>query len=87
MLNEATYLTDEGYIIADGNSWILTVEFTDDGPRAEAVLTYSQSEDPASPHYDDQSLLYSESGFRACLFDGDAIAADPELTEMHLSYP
>ena len=55
VLNDTTDLTKEGYQVNYGNSWMLTVEFTDDGPQAEAVMTYSQSSNPDSAHYQDQS--------------------------------
>ena len=34
-----------------------------DCPDANAILTYSQSTDPASPHYADATELYSNSGW------------------------
>jgi len=77
-------LTTEGYQVNDGNSWVMTMEFTDDGPRAEAVLMYSQSEDEASAHFVDQSELYSRGEFRPCLFTEEDILADPNLDVVHL---
>lgn len=85
VINGFSGLTDEGYPINDGNSWVMTVEFTDDGPRAEAVLRYSQSEDPASPHYLDQSRLYADGEFREIRFTEAEILADPNLYIVHLS--
>jgi acyl-homoserine-lactone acylase len=84
VLNSYTDLTVDGYQVNDGNSWIMTMEFTDDGPRAEAVLMYSQSEDQSSPHFVDQSELYSRGEFRACLFTEEAILADSALETMTL---
>jgi acyl-homoserine-lactone acylase len=56
--------TGEGYTeVAAGASWIMTVEFTDEGVRSEGVLTYSQSTNPTSPHFADQTKLYSEYGW------------------------
>jgi acyl-homoserine-lactone acylase len=84
-LHDRTGLTDEGYPINNGNSYVLVVEYDDDGPHAEAVLTYSQSEDPDSPHYSDQNELYGQGLFRAVRFTEDDIAADPTLVTLHLS--
>jgi acyl-homoserine-lactone acylase len=55
--------------IAAGASWVMSVEFTDDGPISEGVLTYSQSPDPESPWYADQTRLYSQEGWDPLLFD------------------
>jgi acyl-homoserine-lactone acylase len=49
--------------IVHGASWVMTVEFTDAGPRSQGVLTYSQSTNPASPHFADQTRLYSQKGW------------------------
>jgi acyl-homoserine-lactone acylase len=46
--------------ITGGNSYIQTVTWDDsECPIAEGMLTHSQSTDPASPHYGDQTPLYS----------------------------
>jgi acyl-homoserine-lactone acylase len=37
----------------------MTVEFTPDGPKSQGILTYSQSVNPNSPHYSDQTHAYS----------------------------
>ncbi|MBX3594762.1 penicillin acylase family protein [Sphingomonas sp.] len=43
-----------------GSSYIQIVGFDADGPVADTVLTYSQSPDPASPWYGDQTRMYSQ---------------------------
>ena len=57
----ANLVEDEGYSdIRAGNSYLQTIGW--DGsecPDAYAILTYSQSTDPASPHYADMTRLYS----------------------------
>lgn len=55
----------EGYSdIFTGNSYIHAVTWDEsDCPDAYAVLTYSQSTDPASDHYADATALYSQSGW------------------------
>ncbi len=55
--------------VRHGSSWIMTVAYTDEGVRSEGVLTYSQSTDPMSNHYGDQTRLYSEKGWDPLYFD------------------
>ena len=59
--------------VVHGSSWIMTVEFTDDGPRSEGVLTYSQSTNPLSPHRADQTQLYSQEGWDDLRFSEQAV--------------
>lgn len=49
--------------IRHGASWIYAVEFTEQGPKSQGFLSYSQSTDPTSPHYSDQTELYSRKGW------------------------
>ena len=53
---------DEGYsAISHGNSYMQTVSWDEtDCPDAFALLSYSQSTDPDSAHFADQTRLYSE---------------------------
>lgn len=67
--------------IASGASWIMAVEFTDDGPISEGVLTYSQSPDPESPWYADQTQLYSQKGWDPLLFDPADVRQHAHTTE------
>ncbi len=69
-------LTDAGYPVVHGSSFVLTVGYEDDGPVAEALLTYSQSGDPASPHFTDQTELYRDKQFRAVRFQREDVEAD-----------
>jgi acyl-homoserine-lactone acylase len=82
-----TGLSSEGYYVNDGNSFLLAMRFGDAGPEARAILTYSQSEDPSSPHFSDQSRLYVEQRLRPVRFSEQDIAADPELDVISLTYP
>jgi acyl-homoserine-lactone acylase len=70
-------LTEKGYPVVHGSSFILALEYTDKGsPRAKAFLTYSQSGDPKSPHFTDQTELFARKQWRPVLFDADAIRKD-----------
>ncbi|GAA6169352.1 penicillin acylase family protein [Sessilibacter corallicola] len=61
-------LTDKGYLIAKGGSFILALEYKDDGPVAEAIMTYSQSGRADSEFYADQTYLYSDKKWRPVRF-------------------
>jgi acyl-homoserine-lactone acylase len=79
VVNATTDLTTEGYVVNYGTSFIMALQYTDDGPQARALLTYSQSDDPASPYYADQTRLFSDKQWRPILFRDDDILADPAL--------
>jgi len=51
-----------------GSSYMQVVTFDAQGPVADAVLSYSQSTDPASPHYADQTLRYSNKDWHRLPF-------------------
>ena len=59
-----------------GSSYIQVVTFDAKGPVADAVLSYSQSTDPASPHYADQTWLYSKKGWHRLPFHPADIAKE-----------
>jgi acyl-homoserine-lactone acylase len=61
--------------IRHGASWIMTVEFTPEGPVSQGVLSYSQSTNPNSPHHSDQTRLYSEKGWDDLRFTEEAVEA------------
>ena len=61
--------------VVHGASWIMTVEFTDHGPVSEGLLTYSESSNPRSPHYGDQTRLYSRKGWDDLRFTERAVKA------------
>lgn len=75
-VNPETELTVEGYQHNYGNSFILAVQLGEGGPDARAVMTYSQSDDPRSPHFDDQTRLYGQGQMRDVAFTEEEIAAD-----------
>jgi acyl-homoserine-lactone acylase len=58
---EAAFAGARGYpeVTSWSSSWILAVEFTDSGPRSRGILTYSLSANPDSPHYADQTRMFS----------------------------
>lgn len=58
-----------------GSSYIQIVGFDENGPVADAILSYSQSTDPNSAHYSDQTRLYSAKEWHHLPFSDDEIAA------------
>ncbi|HVU03058.1 MAG TPA: acylase [Polyangiaceae bacterium] len=78
-------LDPDGYLVNFGSSFMMVMEFSPTGPHAKAVLSYSESSDPASPHYDDQTKLFSSSKYRDVLFTEEDIAKDPELETFEVS--
>jgi acyl-homoserine-lactone acylase len=73
------FLTKAGYPVNRGSSFVMALEYTARGPRAQAFLTYSQSGDPASPLYYDQTELFSVKKWRRILYTEAEIKADPNL--------
>lgn len=50
----------EGYHITYGSSWMMVVNFTESGPQARGLLSYSQSHATGDDSNLDQTLLYSQ---------------------------
>ena len=73
------FLTKDGYPVNRGSSFVMALEYTAQGPRAQAFLTYSQSGDPDSPLYYDQTELFSAKKWRRVLYTEAEIKADPNL--------
>jgi acyl-homoserine-lactone acylase len=60
-----------------GASFIMAAAFDTNGvPRGEAVLSYSQSENPQSPHYADQTRLFSQKQWLPMRFTEAQIRGD-----------
>ncbi|HEY1078195.1 MAG TPA: penicillin acylase family protein [Fontimonas sp.] len=81
---DAPGIGETGYDIAYGNSYLQTVTWNDDGVHAEALLTYSQSTDPANPHFADFTREYSAKRWKRLPFRPAEIAAD-RISELQLS--
>ncbi len=60
-----------------GASFVMTAAFDQQGaPRGEAILTYSQSENPRSPHYADQTRLFAQKQWLPMRFTERSIKRD-----------
>ena len=85
-MTPAAGLTAAGYTpIVSGSSYIQAVTFDASGPVARGILTYSQSTDPTSAHFADQTALYATGRFAALPFSAAQIAADPNLKTSKIS--
>lgn len=71
--------------ILAGSSYIQAVTFRPSGPDAHAILTYSQSSDPANPHYADMTKLYSQYGWVKLPYAEGEMRQDPGFTAVTVS--
>jgi acyl-homoserine-lactone acylase len=76
LVEGSRFLTEKGYPVVHGSSFLMVLEYTEKGPNAKAFLTYGQSGDPSSPYFTDQTELYSREEWRPVLFDQEAIEAN-----------
>ncbi len=63
-----------GLRIDYGTSYVQTVTFDARGPLAQAILTYGQSTDPASPHATDQLHLFAAKQWPQLPFHAEDVA-------------
>lgn len=68
-------IVDGHYPVVYGNSYIQTVTWDADGVHAEGFVTYSESTDPANPHFDDFTKAYSKQQWVRFPFHPGEIAA------------
>jgi len=75
-------------ITADnGSSFIMATELPPQGPRTRTILTYSESANPDSPHFSDQTALFSRKQWVTERFTQAQISADPRLQVTILHSP
>lgn len=77
-------LSNKGYEVEYGNSYIHTVTWDAEGVHAEGFVTYSQSTDPASPHFADFTREYSAKRWHRFPFTPAQINAD-KISEYRLT--
>jgi acyl-homoserine-lactone acylase len=69
-----------------GSSFVQVVSFDGSNcPDTKTILTYSQSADPTSPWYADQTLMFSLKQWKTDEFCENQIAADPTTKVTALS--
>lgn len=76
----------KGYTpIKHGNSYIQVIAWDEAGKLdARGILTYSQSQEPGSDHFSDQTHLYSQGEWLDLPFTEEEIQADPNLKTLSL---
>ena len=85
-IGDSATLTTSGYNISHGSSFIMTLGFEDNGPNGQALLSYSQSGNPASPHFTDQTSLYAQKRWRPIRFHPEDVKA-AEQSSLTVSAP
>jgi acyl-homoserine-lactone acylase len=81
-------LTARGYPMDDqphGNSYMQVVSFPSGGVEAHSFLTFSLSDDPASPHHSDYSARYSKQQWLKLPFSESEITASPGMQTTRVS--
>ena len=71
-----------------GSSFVMAAELDRRrGPRGRAILRYSQSENPRSPHYRDQTALYAREQWLPLRYTDAQIRSDPGYKRRTVSGP
>jgi acyl-homoserine-lactone acylase len=84
VLNPRTGLSSLGYVVNNGTSFLMAMEFTDEGINGSAMLTYGQTNHPASPHFSDQTQRFIHKQWRKLAFTEQDIQSEPELSEQRV---
>lgn len=71
--------------IVHGTSFVMAVSFGRGGPSGRQILTYSQSTNPNSPYYGDQTRLYSGKGWDTVKYTQAQLAADPNVRTYYVT--
>ena len=82
--HRSSWIDGTGYVTDSGSSYIQIVTFDGRGPVARAVLTYSQSTDPASPHATDQTRLYADKAWVSLPFHAKDVTAATTGPVIHI---
>ncbi|QEE23385.1 acylase [Rhodanobacter glycinis] len=70
-------------VTGSSSSWTQVVEFTKSGPKSRGLLTYSESPNPESPHYADQTRLFSAKRWIDLPFNANEVNTAAK-TDLHL---
>jgi acyl-homoserine-lactone acylase len=77
----------QGLRIDYGTSYVQSVTFDERGPLAQALLTYGQASDPASPHANDQLRLFSRKQWPVLPFHAADVARERVGELLRLTRP
>ncbi len=76
--------------VPHGSSFVMVAQFTGDADcpvDTRSILTYSQSANPNSPYFADQTRMFSEKQWVDEAYCEDEIAADPNLEVTEIAEP
>ncbi|HZI11874.1 MAG TPA: penicillin acylase family protein [Myxococcus sp.] len=82
ILSTRTGLSREGYVVNNGSSFIMAMEFTATGVNARAVLTYGESSNPESEYFADQTRMFSNKEWRPILFTDEQITSSEDYQQV-----
>ena len=82
---QITTPTPGGVVPVHGSSYVQVVGFDNHGPVADAILSYSQSTDPSSPYFADQTRTFSVKQWHRLPFTPAEIAADGATPPLRLA--
>lgn len=54
--------------VVSGNSYVMIMEFTEEGPIARSILNYGESSDPSSIHFNDQAEMFARGEMKPVWF-------------------
>lgn len=77
-LTKDSPLTSSGYPINAGSSFIMIIQYTNDGPVARSLLAYGQSGDRSSPMFRSATERFAEKDWKPVLFTQDQVGSDPD---------
>jgi acyl-homoserine-lactone acylase len=82
-------LSEQGYRITNGGSWMMVMQFTEAGPVGLGITTFGQSIHAASPHFEDQTAVYSAfpTGTLRPIIFNDADIAASAMSSKSISAP
>lgn len=78
------YIDNTGYNVIYGNSYIQAVTWDKNGVIADGFITYSESTDPANPHFNDYTKEYSAKRWHHFPFKAAEIKAD-QISQINIS--
>jgi acyl-homoserine-lactone acylase len=76
----APFVPGVGYPnVTSGASFVMAVSLGRGAPSGRQILTYSQSTNPNSPYFADQTRLYSTKGWDTIKYTAAQLASDPNV--------
>jgi len=74
-------LTPKGYWVNYGTSFIMAVEFGDDGPKAKTILTYGETSNPDDPLFSEQTKMFANKEWK------DVVRTAEQIKQNAISEP